>query len=259
MKTILEKIFILIFAISPYMAMPQNTGETAPDFTLNQLEGGNFTLSDHHGKVIFIFWLGYNCPFCKSASPSIKQEITDYFKNNPNFIAIGIDTWDGNVSSVNQFKSQTGLDINYLLTGSKVASTYKTTYDRLSVIDKNGILIHKGTNSAVNDINSAKASVQNALDVISSVSPVNENTTRLENYPNPFESETTIRFQLDKTSLVTIDIYSVTGMKVRELTRQSYASGEYELHFSKYDLASGAYLLRLRNENQTLTRKMIIR
>lgn len=35
-------------------------GDEAPDFTLNQQGGGSFTLSDHRGKVVYIFWFGYN-------------------------------------------------------------------------------------------------------------------------------------------------------------------------------------------------------
>ena len=35
-------------------------GDPAPDFTLEKLGGGDFTLSENLGKIIFIFWIGYN-------------------------------------------------------------------------------------------------------------------------------------------------------------------------------------------------------
>ncbi len=46
-------------ATSPCDAAPQ-PGEQAPDFTLEQLDGGLVSLSDFDSKVIFINFFGYN-------------------------------------------------------------------------------------------------------------------------------------------------------------------------------------------------------
>ncbi|MEJ2053006.1 MAG: redoxin domain-containing protein [Calditrichaceae bacterium] len=50
---LLSILFLLPFAVF------SGVGDKAPDFTLDKLGGGEFTLSDYSGKVIFIFWFGY--------------------------------------------------------------------------------------------------------------------------------------------------------------------------------------------------------
>jgi peroxiredoxin len=37
-----------------------DVGDPAPDFTLSKVGGGDFTLSDYQGKIIYIFWFGYS-------------------------------------------------------------------------------------------------------------------------------------------------------------------------------------------------------
>jgi peroxiredoxin len=49
----------ITLATSPCTAAPQ-PGEQAPDFTLEQLDGGPVSLSDFDTKIIFINFFGYN-------------------------------------------------------------------------------------------------------------------------------------------------------------------------------------------------------
>ncbi|MGD9900651.1 MAG: redoxin domain-containing protein [Calditrichaceae bacterium] len=50
--------FIIILCLSS--GLMAGVGDPAPDFTLNRLDGGTFTLSDYKGKVIYLFFVGYN-------------------------------------------------------------------------------------------------------------------------------------------------------------------------------------------------------
>ncbi len=254
MKTIITFLFVICILSS----FAQNEGEAAPDFTLTQLSGGDFKLSDHLDKVVFIFWLGDNCPLCKAVAPSIKTEIVDIFKSNADFVAIGIDTWDGSTSGVTTFKTQTGLDINYLLKGSGIANNYGTIYDRLSVVDKNGILVHKGATAASGDISKAKDAITAALDVSTSVRKLNENLTVFRNYPNPFSNQTTIQFKVEESSMVSLDVYDISGKKVREITNRQYPSGDHHISFTRGSLEKGLYFLRLKNDSFISVQKMIV-
>ena len=237
----------------------QQVGDQAPDFTLQELQGGNFSLSSETGKVVFIFWLGYACPFCQSATPSINSEIINIFKNRSGFVAIGIDTWDGSSTQVQSFQSQTGLDVKYLIKGSSVAQNWSTTYDRLAVVGKNGKIVFKGTQGASSDIGNAKTAIEAALQVATAVTSLEDNDSRFVNYPNPFKTQTTIRFQLDQPALVALDVYDITGKKVRALTKERYPAGKHTIVFSKGQLDNGIYFLRLNQNGQFLTRKVIVR
>ncbi len=257
MKTIFTFLFLVsILCVSKSFAQKQ--GETAPNFSLSQLSGGEFNLSDYSGKVVFIFWLGYDCPFCKSAAPSIQSQIINDFSGNNNFVAIGIDTWNGSSSAVNSFKSQTGLNVNYLLQGSSVAQSYSTTYDRLSVIDKKGILVYKGAVAAGGDIGNAKTAISAALSVATSVNMLPANLSSFDNYPNPFSNSSTIRFSLKKAGNVQLDLYNFQGKHVRQIVNKNYPEGEQQVSFNRDELSSGVYFLRMINNNDTVTIKLVI-
>jgi len=256
------KVFIYLFIALFFLSIQgkgQQAGDSAPDFTLQQLQGGNFTLSGQTGKVVFIFWLGYACPFCKSAAPSINSDIINTFKGRSNFVAIGVDTWNGSKTQVQGFKSQTGLDVNYLMQGSSAAQSWSTTYDRLSVVDKNGEIVFKGTQGSSSDINNAKMTIESALSMTTATESLEKNALGFTNYPNPFSTQTTIHFQLKKNGSVSLILYDLTGKKVLEITRKTFATGEHQIVFSRTQLNNGIYFLRLNANGQISTQKMIIR
>ena len=49
---------IAMFLLSA-SAVAVGVGDAAPDFTLNTLDGGQFTLSDNLGKVVYLYFIGY--------------------------------------------------------------------------------------------------------------------------------------------------------------------------------------------------------
>lgn len=55
-KSLLLIIFLFLF-VTPAMA---GVGDPAAPFTKNTLEHGQFNLDDHAGKVIYMFFVGYN-------------------------------------------------------------------------------------------------------------------------------------------------------------------------------------------------------
>jgi peroxiredoxin len=132
--------------------------ESAPDFTLTSDADEKVNLSDYKGKVIVLFFFGNGCSSCKATSPSIQTAFgTGY--DAKKFQIIGLDTWDGNLASVQAFKKSSNLTFPLLLNASPVAKTFNTTYDRLMVIDKEGFIRFKGNQLAGNDLTNAKKSV----------------------------------------------------------------------------------------------------
>ena len=94
-------------------------------------------------------------------------------------------------------------------------------------------------------------------------------TALLANYPNPFNPETWIPYQLAKPSEVTITIYDMRGVVVRTLKLGQQAAGIYQnrSRAAYWDgknefgekVASGVYFYRLTAGDYTATRKMLIR
>lgn len=63
-----------------------------------------------------------------------------------------------------------------------------------------------------------------------------------QNYPNPFNPSTTIEFQVPVISDVSIDLYNLLGQKVKELTKDSFATGTHTINLNTPDLPSGVYI-----------------
>jgi len=73
------------------------------------------------------------------------------------------------------------------------------------------------------------------------------------NYPNPFNPETVIKFSLKEKSSVMLTVYNITGQKVAELVSGEMEKGLYENRFSGLSHSSGVYIFRL--EAQSLESK----
>jgi hypothetical protein len=78
------------------------------------------------------------------------------------------------------------------------------------------------------------------------------------NYPNPFNPNTTIQYDIPKASQVTLVIYNVLGQKVRELIKSYQEAGRYSVNFDAGNLPSGLYIYRLQAGYFTSIKKMIL-
>lgn len=171
MKTTLV---LLSFLVLTYTACTKNeeinnedttieTGELAPDFSFTDVNNTTYKLSDHKGKVVLLFFFGNTCPSCIGVAPDIESKLNVAYAGRSDYAVLGLDHWDGEVSSINAFKSSTGVTFPLLLKASSTADTYKVVYDRLVVVDKNGYIRFKGAQVAANDLTKAKETVDTYL------------------------------------------------------------------------------------------------
>lgn len=76
-------------------------------------------------------------------------------------------------------------------------------------------------------------------------------------YPNPFNPETRITFELPEATDVSIEIYDVLGKKVSDLTEDYYPIGRHYLSWSPKDLSSGTYIVVMKTNKFTATNKVM--
>ena len=67
-----------------------------------------------------------------------------------------------------------------------------------------------------------------------------------QNYPNPYNPTTTIRYSLPQDSEVTLRIYDLLGREVAELVNNRQTVGSYTVELNSTSWASGLYIYRLR-------------
>ena len=79
-----------------------------------------------------------------------------------------------------------------------------------------------------------------------------------QNFPNPFNPVTTIKYTIPKSNFVNIKLYDILGREIKTLVAREEAAGNYEIKFDGSDLSSGIYFYTMSVENYISTRKMII-
>lgn len=89
------------------------------------------------------------------------------------------------------------------------------------------------------------------------------NFSLLQNFPNPFNPLTTIRFNLLKPENIKLQILNINGELVKTLLDKSLPSGQHEIFWDGTDsqnqkVSSGVYFYRLISDEKEITRKMIL-
>ena len=86
----------------------------------------------------------------------------------------------------------------------------------------------------------------------------------LDNFPNPFNPETQIRFSMGGQENVSLTIYDIMGRRVRSLINgESYSSGFHVINWDGRDnagqkVASGMYIYRIKAGDFIADKKMLL-
>ena len=100
-----------------------------------------------------------------------------------------------------------------------------------------------------------------SIKIITSVENESEIPTHfslLQNYPNPFNPSTKIQFEVPHSQKVEIIVFDILGSKVKELYNDIAPTGRVTVEFRADDLASGMYIYRLKTDNFSISKKMIL-
>jgi hypothetical protein len=81
---------------------------------------------------------------------------------------------------------------------------------------------------------------------------------KIINYPNPFNPETNIVFELASGSNVLIEIYNIKGQKVTTLINETFETGSHKVIWNAVGQSSGIYLLRFITAETSEMKKLIL-
>ncbi|MGV3541478.1 MAG: cadherin-like beta sandwich domain-containing protein [Rufibacter sp.] len=129
-----------------------------------------------------------------------------------------------------------------LETGDNTITTVVTAQDGTTTKTYTLVVTKSTTTSTADELTGIPSGV-----VISSV------------FPNPMQTEGSVRFGLPKASQVHVQVFTMAGVKVLEKSLGSYGSG-YHLSswFTAGELPAGAYILRLVANNGTATTRVVV-
>jgi hypothetical protein len=94
------------------------------------------------------------------------------------------------------------------------------------------------------------------------IKPEESNVPRVyslsQNYPNPFNPSTMIKYAIPHPAYVEIKIYDILGREVEVIVNDFKQTGIYSVTFDASNLASGVYLYRMKSNDFTDTKKMLL-
>jgi hypothetical protein len=79
-----------------------------------------------------------------------------------------------------------------------------------------------------------------------------------ENYPNPFNPVTKIKFDMPERDFANLTVYDITGRKIAELANQNFNAGSYEISWNANFLSSGIYFYRFSTSKFVETKRMAL-
>ena len=166
------------------------------------------------------------------------------------------------MSKITSYDDQTMIETNPLLcdywSGSwpQLAGNYHLTY--LSpAIGKGENGVNMGAFDVGCDIDTALLSVDELIDVTPTEYALHDN------YPNPFNPTTTLRFDLPEVSSITLTIYNMLGQRVRTFNMNDTPAGYHSIKWNATNdygdpVGAGVYLYQLQANQYVKTRKMVL-
>ncbi len=85
------------------------------------------------------------------------------------------------------------------------------------------------------------------------------NLQLFQNFPNPFNAQTTIKFSLNNTANVSLIIYDLSGKEVlRLLDHKNLSSGDHAIKWIATGNSSGVYFSKLISDREILIKKILL-
>lgn len=94
--------------------------------------------------------------------------------------------------------------------------------------------------------------------VLLSSSEIPKEYKMFNNYPNPFNPATKVRFDLPKSSEVKITVFDVTGKEAAVLVNETLQAGSYQTEWNAAAFPSGVYFYRIQAGDFSETKRMIL-
>jgi hypothetical protein len=87
--------------------------------------------------------------------------------------------------------------------------------------------------------------------------------TLYQNFPNPFNPSTTIHYVISQSGWVELKVFNIAGQMVKQLASAYLIPGQYEIDWAGTDIynqavPNGLYFCRIRQNQQTMTIKMVL-
>lgn len=167
---------------------------------------------------------------------------------------------DGNQTNTIEIvvKSDDGYELENLKVSLKPEGGSSEIEEMQPVTNESGIALFGVTNTAAEKVTYEVQVETISLGEISVEFLQDEGVLKLgDNYPNPFDYQTTIPVTVPRPMAIELTIYNSLGTPVRTIINEDMETGYYEIPFHTNELAAGIYFYRLYTDEQVKTEKMV--
>ncbi|MCC6865667.1 MAG: T9SS type A sorting domain-containing protein [Ignavibacteria bacterium] len=139
--------------------------------------------------------------------------------------------------------------------GTLIPGTYTLTVQRLGYVSETRQLDIGTLNQ---DTVNFYLDTFNITGIVNINSNIPKDFKLYQNFPNPFNPSTKIRFALKRTAFTELAVFDILGKEVNILVNENLLPGEYEVSYNASVLPSGVYFYRLKAGNFIKTKKMVL-
>ncbi len=109
------------------------------------------------------------------------------------------------------------------------------------------------------DSKASLAAIKNAYILATSVKETSLSEFELNCYPNPFNSSTTISFNIPRQTRVKLTVFDISGKIIETLVDKNMSVGRYNVKFAPANASSSIYFYQLTTDEKSVSGKMIMR
>ena len=80
----------------------------------------------------------------------------------------------------------------------------------------------------------------------------------LHAYPNPFNPECTISFQLPEAGKATLTLFNIRGQKVKTIANRDFEAGGHQVTLDASRLPSGVYTIQIKSGSHKQTKRITL-
>lgn len=270
-KTLLFLVAFLTVATVQAQLTNFSVGDTAPNFTVTDVDGNVHSLYDKTsaGQYVLLDFFFTTCPPCQQTAPIFNEFHEKYGCNTGDVFAISIDNGD-NTAQVKQFETTYGGSFSHAPAvsgtdggGNAVNTTYgPSAYPTYALIGPDNKFINVdiwpvGSVANLESAFPANSITPKACTAVSVDPAVAELPISI--FPNPANNSAKVDLYFNEAGSASLEVFSLLGTRVLAMDLGEVSMGEFQAELDLIELEAGTYFVKVIQDNQaTATQKLSV-